>query len=66
MTNTKDSLKLMQFLEKYPNQWHSLATNKQTVRAFERLQALYGVYVYEFDGFTNQMRFVPSELLKIT
>lgn len=63
MNNTKDSLKLMAFLEKYPNQWHSLATDKKTVRAFERLQALYGTSVFEFDGFTNQMRFVPSVLV---
>jgi hypothetical protein len=64
MTNTKDSLKLMQFLENYPNQWHSLAKDARTAKAFKRLQSLYGTRVFEFDGFTNQMRFVPRELLK--
>jgi hypothetical protein len=64
MTNTKDSLKLMQFLENYPNQWHSLAKDAKTRRAFERLQVLYGTKVFQFSDCTNQMRFVPRELLK--
>lgn len=63
MTNTRDSLKLMQFLETYPNTWHSLAKDAKTKKAFNRLQELYGVKVFEFDGFTNQMRFVPRALL---
>jgi hypothetical protein len=54
----------MQFLENYPNQWNSLAKDARTVRAFKRLQALYGSRVFEFSEATNQMRFVPSELLK--
>jgi hypothetical protein len=64
MNHTTDSLNMMYFLEKYPNQWHSLARNKKTLKAFNRLQFLYGTKVIEFDGFTDQMRFVPWELLR--
>ena len=60
--HTNDSLNLSQFLEKYPSQWHSLAKDKKTRKAFDRLQFLYGTKVFEFDGFTNQMRFNPREL----
>jgi hypothetical protein len=61
--HTKDSLNLMYFLEKYPNQWNSLAKDKKSRKAFQRLQDLYGTQVFEFDGFTNQMRFVPRKLV---
>ena len=58
--HTSDSLKMYEFLEKYPNQWHSLAKDQRTRKAFNRLQELYGTSIMEFDGFTDQMRFVSE------
>lgn len=56
ITHTKDSLKMYEFLQKYPNQWHSIAKDKKTSKAFERVQELHPNEV-EFDGFTNQFRY---------
>jgi hypothetical protein len=32
--HTQDSLKLFEFLQKYPNQWHSFADDAVTLRAY--------------------------------
>lgn len=40
MKHTTDSLKLLAFLEKYPNNWHSVALDMQTLKAFCKLVQL--------------------------
>lgn len=59
--HTQLSLKLFEFLEKYPRKWHSISKDKTTKNAFQRLQELYGSGIMEFDAFTNQMRYMPKD-----
>lgn len=55
VTHTNDSLKMIEFLQKYPNQWHSIAKDKRTLKAFDIVHVLYKDKV-EFKSLTNQMR----------
>ena len=51
LTHTKDSLKLTEFAEKYPDQWHSFADNYQTKKAVYRAVELKRIEVNEFNQF---------------
>jgi hypothetical protein len=41
ITHTQDSLKLIEFLKDYPDQWHSVRKDKRTSRAVVRVRTLY-------------------------
>ena len=50
--------KLLQFLNKYPNQWHSIATDSVTTKELERTRALipYQIEVIDHKNGTRQIR----------
>ena len=58
LTHTIDSLKLYEFLEKYPNRWHGYATDKKTLKALERVKILYPLVV------TNEFNQMKLEIIE--
>ena len=59
ITHTNDSLNLLAFLEKYPNQWHGYSGDKRTLKAVERLKLLHS-HAFVTSGF-QQMFWDTSE-----
>jgi hypothetical protein len=55
LTHTKDSLRLIEFLKDYPDQWHSIQGDKQTTRALERVIALHPEHIetVHYDGYAQ-------------
>ncbi len=51
LTHTDDSLKALEFVEKYPNQWHTFKQDKRTRQAVKRLEVLGRVSVNQFGQF---------------
>lgn len=51
LTHTEDSLKALEFVERYPNQWHSFNKDSKTTKAIKRLEILGKVKVNQFGQF---------------
>ncbi len=51
ITHIKDSLKLVEFAQKYPNAWHNYAKDKKTLKAVERAVFLGRIITNEFNQF---------------
>lgn len=59
-TTQKDKMKLFKTLTESPEKWFKITSENE--EAFEGLQSDYGTSVFQFDGFSNSMRYIPINL----